>query len=98
MNLLAPCNTGPDPNRKPQPHLQIASQNPILRDQVLVAEQQILTHAVTNARRRTLVESIAHGGTSIITTVGQRSSFAPVFWMNGRNVSPSWLSKGDDIF
>jgi hypothetical protein len=30
--------------RKPQPHLQMASQNPILCDQVLVAEQQILIH------------------------------------------------------
>jgi hypothetical protein len=29
------------------------------------------------------VESIAHGGTSTITTVGQRSSFARRFWLNG---------------
>jgi hypothetical protein len=30
--------------RKPQPHRQMASQNPILCDQVLAAEQQILIH------------------------------------------------------
>ena len=70
--------------RKPQPHRQMASQNPILCDQVLVAEQQILIHQPRYERQEACpVESIAHGGTSIITTVGQRSSFARVFWLNG---------------
>jgi hypothetical protein len=69
---------------KPQPHWQMASQNPILCDQVLVAEQQILIHQPRFERQEASpVESIAHGGTSIITTVGQRSSFARVFWLNG---------------
>jgi hypothetical protein len=65
---------------KPQPHRQMASQNPILCDQVLVAEQQILIHQPPYERQEACpVESIAHGGTSIITTVGQRSSLARVF-------------------
>jgi hypothetical protein len=69
---------------KPQSHRQMASQNPILCDQVLVAEQQILIHKPRYERQDACpVESIAHGGTSIITTVGQRSSFARVFWLNG---------------
>ena len=39
--------------RKPLPHRQMASQNPILCDQVLVAEQQILIHQpFQNTRRR----------------------------------------------
>ena len=70
--------------RKPQPLRQMASQNPILCDQVLVAEQQILIHQPRYERQEgCTVESIVRGGTSIITTVGQRSSFARVFWLYG---------------
>jgi hypothetical protein len=55
----------------------MASHNPILCDQVLVAEQQILIHQPRSEHQEACpVESIAHGGTSIITTVGQRSAFA----------------------
>jgi hypothetical protein len=39
--------------RKPEPHGQMAPQNTILSEKVLVAEQQLLIHQpVTNARRR----------------------------------------------
>ena len=49
---------------KPQPHRQMASQNPILCDQVLVVEQQILIHQPRYERQEACpVELIAHGGT-----------------------------------
>ena len=61
--------------RKPQPHRQMASQNPILCDQVLVAEQQILIHQpLYELQEACLVESIALGGTPIITTVRDHPS------------------------
>jgi hypothetical protein len=44
---------------KPQPHRQMASQNPILCDQVLVAQQQILIHEPRYERQEACpVESI----------------------------------------
>ena len=69
--------------RKPQPHRQMASQNPILCDQVLVAEQQILIHQpLYELQEACLVESIALGGTPIITTVRDHPSLE-YFWLNG---------------
>ena len=80
--------------RKPQPHRQMASQNPILYDQVLVAQQQILIRQPRIERQEACpVESIAYGETSIITTVGQRSSFARVFWLNGSYALTPFLDR-----
>jgi hypothetical protein len=70
--------------RKPQPHRQMASQNPILFDQVLVAEQQILIHQPRYERPEVCpVESIVQGGTSIITSVRDHPSLE-YFVQNGK--------------
>jgi hypothetical protein len=92
--LAIPPNVTRSRIGKPQPHRQMASQNPILYDQVLVAQQQILIRQPRIERQEACpVESIAYGETSIITTVGQRSSFARVFWLNGSYALTPFLDR-----
>ena len=63
--------------RQPQTGGQLASQNPVLGDQVFVAEQQFLIHESGHEGKQTCpMESIAHGGTFIITIYGRHHPLA----------------------